>query len=145
MHKMEMKLRIRLKNKKTGEIVVIHNSVFDASNGIAWFEIDRKLYDLLSYYQYTGLKSSDVGGMPVQDLYFGDIIRFYTTDGEERRAEVIWYELEQCIGFKRLLPSDGFVYTQRHFNDSGYIQPSKLQFEIIGDIYKPPYAPVITA
>lgn len=87
--------------------------------------------------QYTGLKSSDGGcDLPIQECYFGDIIRFYTTDGEERLAEIIWYEEELCIGFKRL--SDGFVYTQKIFNDNGYFQPSKIQFEIIGNIYENP-------
>ncbi len=86
--------------------------------------------------QYTGLKSSDVAGVPVKKAYFGDIIRFFNTDGHEIHAVIIWYELELCIGFKRL--SDGVVYTQRYFNDSGYFQPSKIQFEIIGNIYDNP-------
>lgn len=86
--------------------------------------------------QFTGLLSSDGGcGLPIKEAYFGDIIRFYNTDGEERQAELIWYETELCIGFKRL--DDGFVYTQRNFNDNGYFQPSKIQFEIIGNIYEP--------
>lgn len=86
--------------------------------------------------QFTGLKSSDEGGMPIKEAYFGDIIRFYNTEGHEKQAELIWYELEHCIGFKRL--EDGFVYTQRMFNDSGYFQPSKIKFEIIGNIYQNP-------
>lgn len=84
--------------------------------------------------QFTGLVSTDECSMVPKECYFGDIIRFYTTDGDERICEVMWYEKEHCIGFKRL--SDGFVYTQRHFNDSGYFQPSKIQFEIIGNIYE---------
>lgn len=85
----------------------------------------------------TGLKSSDAGcGLPVSDSYFGDIIKFYDTDGKEHHAEIIWYEKELCIGFRRL--SDGFIYTQRLFNDSGYFQPSKIQFQIIGNIFENP-------
>lgn len=87
--------------------------------------------------QFTGLMSSDGGcNLPIKEAYFGDVIRFYNTEGKEYRAEIIWYELEHCIGFKRL--SDGFVYTQRMFNDSGYFQPSKIQFEIIGNIHENP-------
>ncbi len=87
--------------------------------------------------QFTGLKSSDgYIGLPIKDAYFGDIIRFFNTDGNEIKTEIIWYELELCIGFRRL--SDGFVYTQRTFNDSGYFQPSKIQFEIMGNIYENP-------
>ncbi len=84
--------------------------------------------------QYTGLKSSDEGGLLIVDSYFGDIIRFYNTDGLEMQAEIIWYEAEHCIAFKRL--TDGFIITQRMINDSGYFQPSKLKFEVIGNIYK---------
>ncbi len=83
--------------------------------------------------RYTGLKSSDAGGMPIKEAYFGDIIKFFDTEGHEHHAEIIWYELELCIGFKRI--SDGVVYTQRYFNDSGYFQPSKIQFEIIGNVH----------
>lgn len=87
--------------------------------------------------QYTGLASSDGGcNLPIKEAYFGDVIRFYNTDGKEHQAEIIWHEHEHCIGFKRL--SDGFVYTQKIFNDSGYFQPSKLQFEILGNVYENP-------
>lgn len=107
--------------------------VFDDGKGYNDREIDNDIIIM----QFTGLKSSDGGcGLPVKDAYLGDVIRFYNTDGKEIKAEIIWYELEQCIGFKRL--HDGFVYTQRMFNDSGYFQPSKIQFEIIGNIYENP-------
>lgn len=94
-----------------------------------WVQVDSK-----TICQFTGLKSSDGGcNLPIQDCYFGDIIKFYNTDGKEILAEVIWYKEELCIGFKRL--EDGFVYTQKHFNGSGYFQPSKIQFQIIDNIY----------
>ena len=87
--------------------------------------------------QFTGLQSSEQGcGMPIKDAYFGDIIEFFNTDGKRIVTEIIWYDKEHCIGFKRI--SDGFVYTQRIFNDSGYFQPSKIQFNIIGNIYETP-------
>lgn len=93
-------------------------------------------FSLKAIVQCTGLKSTSVSGMSIQDAYFGDVIRFCNTEGRIIEAELIWYELEHCIGFKRL--SDGVVYTQRYFNDSGYFQPSIIQFEIIGNIYETP-------
>lgn len=91
----------------------------------------------ISLMQYTGLKSSDGEcGLPIKDAYFGDIIRFYNTNGKEIKAEIVWHEKEHCIGFQR--STDGFIYTQRIFNDSGYFQPSKINFEIIGNIYESP-------
>ncbi len=110
-----------------GYLVKQTNGNWEITNGETSWTVDN-------VGQFTGLKSSDGGcGLPIKDCYFRDIIRFYNTDGVERTAEVIWYEKELCIGFKRL--SDGFVYTQRNFNDNGYFQPSKITFEIIGNIY----------
>lgn len=97
-----------------------------------WTAVDSK-----TIRQYTGLKSSDGGcNLPIKEAYIGDIVRFFNTDGQEIIAEIIWYKQDECIGFKRL--SDGFVLTQRMFNESGYFQPSKINFEIIGNVYDNP-------
>ncbi len=139
----ELKFRGKCKDKwQYGYYVFTYNCCYIISNEyISIGDEDPSEYFIEvipeTVSQFTGLKSSDGGcGMPVLDAYFGDIIRFYNTDGNELKAEIIWYELEQCIGFKRL--TDGFVYNQRIFNDSGYFQPSKIMFEIIGNIHEHP-------
>lgn len=120
------------------ELGIMHEgcSLFTLTNCIGREDSYYKK-DSTVFIQYTGLKSSDGGcGLPIIDLYFGDIIQFYNTDGIEFRAEVIWYKEEECIGFRRL--TDGFVLTQNMFNNSGYFQPSKINFQIIGNIYQNP-------
>ena len=136
--KFEIKLKARepINGYKIGETVIIVNPIFDRNIGIAFFPIGKN-YDIVYQRQSTGLMSSDAGcGLPVKDAYFGDIIRFYNTDGKEINAEIIYYKEEECIGFRRL--SDGYVYTQAIFNNSGYFQPSKIQFQIIGNNYENP-------
>ena len=60
-----MKVRITLKAKeqfgttKAGELLTLYNDVFDAMNGIAFFCIDRSVWALESYDQWTGLTTKD--------------------------------------------------------------------------------------
>jgi uncharacterized protein YehS (DUF1456 family) len=105
-----------------------NGKLYDARND-KWYTVGEKYIILF----YTGLKSCGLNEMPIIDAYFNDIIKFFNTDGNEIIAVIIWYKKEECLGFKRI--SDGFVYTQRHFNDSGYFQPSIIQFEIIGNTF----------
>ncbi len=57
-----MKVRVILKAKKdwgsieVGETMVLYNDIFDLKNGIAFFPIDYKQWDVISYSQYTGIK-----------------------------------------------------------------------------------------
>lgn len=143
----KMEIEFRGKEKRTGKWVYgfyianfdptkVENKIRDAwiYEGLANLSTAIPV-EIETVSQYTGLKSSDGEcGLPIKQAYFGDIIRFYNTDGKEIKAEIIWYEKEHCIGFQRL--TDGFIYTQRMFNDSGYFQPSKINFEIISNIYE---------
>jgi hypothetical protein len=80
--------------------------------------------------QFTGLKSSDKGGMPIKEAYDGDIIRFYTTEGNEYTKVLSWNEEMKCLMVGNI------PYHQLY--ESGYIQPSELEFEIIGNIFENP-------
>lgn len=77
------------------------------------------------FMQYTGLK--DVNGV---EAYEGDIIEHSTTEGGIFKR-VLSYSEELCT-----LMVDGFPYYRLH--ESGFIQPSKLQFVIVGNIYQNP-------
>ncbi len=85
--------------------------------------------------QLTGLKSSDGGcELPIVDAYFGDIIEVYSTEGTRRVLQIGWSNEWQCVtlGDKE----GGLPY--RSFYESGYYQPSKIQFQIIGNIIDNP-------
>lgn len=75
--------------------------------------------------QFTGLL--DKNG---KEAYYGDIIEHSTTEGGIFRRIISWDDELQCTMI------DGFPYYRLH--ESGYIQPSKLVFEIIGNIYETP-------
>jgi len=82
--------------------------------------------------QFTGLYSANVDYIenPNKEAYFGDIIRFCTTDGMEFIKELSWNQELCCIMVGNL--------SYKTLYDSGYIQPSKLKFEIIGNIHDNP-------
>lgn len=46
-----MKVKINLRNKKDGELITIYNEVFNQQNGIAFFELERDKWEVLSYHQ----------------------------------------------------------------------------------------------
>lgn len=73
--------------------------------------------------QYTGLKDKDG-----KEAYEGDIIEFVNTEGKLFRKEINWNEELQCICFGNI------SYQELH--ESAYHQPSKIVFQIIGNIYQ---------
>jgi len=82
--------------------------------------------------QFTGLYSANADYIrePNKESYFGDIIRFYNTEGTEFIKELSWNQELCCIMVGNL--------PYKTLYDSGYIQPSKLKFEIIGNIHSNP-------
>lgn len=84
--------------------------------------------------QFTGLfgykaplTPDMVGAKADQEAYYGDNIRFVDTDGRTFVKELWWSEELQCTMVGNL------PYYRLH--ESGYIQPSKLVFQIVGNIH----------
>ena len=65
-----------------------------------------------------------------KDAYEGDIIEFVNTEGQIYRKEIIWDEKLCTICFGNI--------SYEQLRESGYHQPSKIIFEIIGNIYETP-------
>lgn len=82
--------------------------------------------------QFTGLYSANFDFIenPNQHAYFGDIIRFCNTEGYEFIHAIEWDDKLCCITI------GGRPYSRIY--ESGYFQPSKLEFEIIGNIHDNP-------
>jgi len=82
--------------------------------------------------QFTGLYSENADYIrePNKETYFGDIIRFCNTEGREFIKELSWNDKLCCIMVGNL--------PYKTLYESGYIQPSKLLFEIIGNIHDDP-------
>ncbi len=94
-------------------------------------EMSYTIIDPETIGMFTGLYSCAFDtAHPVNKAYTGDIIRFCTTEGREL-IHSIWYSnLHQCIMI-------GSMEYYRLY-DSAFIQPSKLEFEIIGNIFDNP-------
>lgn len=82
--------------------------------------------------QFTGLYSASHSFIerPNERAYFGDIIKFVTTDGTVLIKELSWSN-ELCCVMVGNIP-----YNKLY--ESGFIQPSKLEFEIIGNVHDNP-------
>lgn len=85
--------------------------------------------------QFTGLYGFKLGEFShlhnaKQEAYYGDIIEFVNTEGVVFRKELWWSEELQCTMVGNL------PYYCLH--ESAYIQPSKLEFQIIGNIHDNP-------
>jgi hypothetical protein len=88
--------------------------------------------------QYVGLRAADsnryrtIKGKKEKDLWIfeGDIVRFHNTEGDVFIKQVNWNE-ELCCVFI------GNISYMRLY-ESGYIQPSKVILEIIGNLWDTP-------
>ena len=79
--------------------------------------------------QFTGLMSYDGGwGIPSKETYIGDIIKYVSTEGKVYIKEIKWNAELCCICFGNISYED--------LHDSAFHQPSKIHFEIIGNIYE---------
>lgn len=66
----KIKVRIRLKNKVTGELLTMYNEIFSPLNGIAFFPIMKDTFEVLSADRYTDIKDeNDI------EIYEGDIVK----------------------------------------------------------------------
>ncbi len=77
--------------------------------------------------RYTGLNSwINFGLYKSVEAYYGDVIRYADTEGKEYFALISWSDELQCtmIG----------CMPYHKLYESAFIQPSKLDFEIIGNI-----------
>ncbi len=110
----EIKFRIRLKNKQTGEITTLFNPIFDEGIGVAWWQINKDIFELLSADEWTGLR--DKNG---KERYAGDIIRRWTG----------YVFVEKIRDYSLGLPNGANVLGYDYHKDD----------EIIGNIYEHPH------
>ncbi len=113
----EIKCRIRLQEKETGEKLTLFNSIFDAMIGVAWFEIDRNKWAFLGADEFTGLL--DKNG---KEIYEGDVLRLDC-------------DCEQCPHFDYVIFENGMF---KYKNDSQPLSDASDVEEIIGNIYQNP-------
>lgn len=99
--------------------------------------LDGYLVDPETVDQFTGLfgykpyhTPEMVDAKADQEAYYGDIIRFSNTEGRIFVKQLWWSEELQCTMVGNM------PYYRLH--ESGYIQPSKLVFQIIGNIHDNP-------
>lgn len=91
----------------------------------------RVIIDTKTIGQFTGLYSAKLPFLPPAiECYFGDIVRFCDTEGNVYIKEVRIDERLHSIHFGNM--SYEYMY------NSGYFQPSKIEFEIIGNIHDNP-------
>ncbi|MCL2650302.1 MAG: YopX family protein [Candidatus Azobacteroides sp.] len=125
---MEIKFRGKLQNREWvyGDLIQYPESVRIHKNGAEYLVFEKTIG------QFTGLYSANVDYIesPNKEAYFGDIIRFCNTEGTEFIKELSWNQELCCIMVGNL--------SYKTLYDSGYIQPSKLKFEIIGNIHDNP-------
>jgi len=90
------------------------------------FEKDGKKLSDLKLMQFTGLKDKNN-----KESYYGDIIEFQNTEGH-RFVKKLFF----CNKTQSTMVGENWTYND--LCNSGFIQPSVLEFEIIGNIYENP-------
>lgn len=68
--------------------------------------------------------------MPSREAYIGDIIKFGSTEGKIYTKEIKWNDKLCCICFGNV--------SYEELYDSAFHQPSKIRFEILGNIFENP-------
>lgn len=119
-------------NKHFNEIQIQDGLTLDkVRNGHAWtfFSEYNKAQDgnckFLGEDLFSGLISQNG-----TEAYFNDVILYQNTEGQTRNAKLWYDDKENC------LMVGNFPYHTLY--NSAFIQPSKLEFEIIGNVYTMP-------
>ncbi|MEK6882697.1 MAG: YopX family protein [Nanoarchaeota archaeon] len=130
-----LKVRIVLKAKKdwgsiqTDGILIIHNEVFNLDNGIAFYPIDKKQWDIVACDVFSGVITKNNN-----ELYAGDIIRSYDSAGE-RIEHIIKYDSKEARFACNINHPNHYFRTESGFNQSWVTEFEK---EYIGNIYENP-------
>lgn len=134
---MKRTIKFRGKRADNGEWIYGYLADDDYINNVNEIAMPSEEVASSTVSQFTGLfgykahhTPDMVGAKADQEAYYGDIIRFVDTDGRTFVKELWWSEELQCTMVGNL------PYYRLH--ESGYIQPSKLVFQIVGNIHDNP-------
>jgi len=128
-----IKFRIRLKcikesgMWKIGEEMILINEVFDKQNGVAFWSIDRDIWEITSIEQFTGLKDKSD-----KDIYEGDVLN--VCNGSINGME--WMNKPYAV---RYVLNKGFAMCMFCWDKNGNSKMDSTHWcEIIGNIYENP-------
>jgi len=104
---------------KSNNEIIYGNYYFDGKYHFIdkCFEHRKEVY-AKSVSQFTGLIS-----LKKEKAFYGDVISFQTTEGKEMTKELWFCNDKQCLMVGNL--------TYYELTQSGFIQPTKLEFEIL--------------